>query len=163
MAWSSPHVVFMRQRPSLLKRNVLNLSKNKLDVQCLLAIAEALWVFAHGVGNSLVDVVGIVDGTPQYCSRTRFEREPDLPNAFRGVQSRVRPTAEPEPSVQFGVRKFLPENWTEPDFGSTKTKVFVIRPDGVIGAIVHGAEGVKNQDVFLENILGCVVVCFVMH
>jgi hypothetical protein len=73
---------------------VLNLSKNKLDVQCLLAIAEALvsvlrfapevhcqWVFAHGVGNSLVDVVGIVDGTPQYCSRTRFEREPDLPNA----------------------------------------------------------------------------------
>ncbi|KIK45051.1 hypothetical protein CY34DRAFT_10635 [Suillus luteus UH-Slu-Lm8-n1] len=67
----------------------------------------------------LVDVVGIVDATPQYCSRTRFEREPDLLNAFRGVRSRVRPTAEPEPSVQFSVRKFLPENRTEPDFGST--------------------------------------------
>ncbi|KAG1781818.1 hypothetical protein EV702DRAFT_1192488 [Suillus placidus] len=69
---------------------------------------------------SLVDMVGIVDATPQYCSRTRFEREPDLPNAFRGVRSRVRPTAEPEPSIRFGVRKFLPENRTEPDFGSTR-------------------------------------------
>jgi hypothetical protein len=27
---------------------------------------------------------------------------------------------------------------------ATQTKVFVIRPDGVIGAIVHGAEGVKR-------------------
>ncbi|KAG0695595.1 FAD binding domain-containing protein [Suillus ampliporus] len=27
---------------------------------------------------------------------------------------------------------------------ATQTKVFVIRPDGVVGAIVHGAEGVKN-------------------
>jgi hypothetical protein len=27
---------------------------------------------------------------------------------------------------------------------ATQTKVFVIRPDGVIGAIVHGGEGVKN-------------------
>ena len=27
---------------------------------------------------------------------------------------------------------------------ASQTKVFVIRPDGVIGAIVHGADGVKN-------------------
>ena len=35
---------------------------------------------------------------------------------------------------------------------ATQTKVFVIRPDGVIGAIVHGAEGVKKyfSQVFLD-------------
>jgi hypothetical protein len=33
-----------------------------------------------------------------------------------------------------------------------QTKVFVIRPDGVIGAIVHGAEGVKKyfSKIFLD-------------
>jgi hypothetical protein len=33
-----------------------------------------------------------------------------------------------------------------------QTKVFVIRPDGVIGAIVYGAEGVKKyfSKIFLD-------------
>jgi len=35
---------------------------------------------------------------------------------------------------------------------ATQTKVFVIRPDGVIGAIVHGAEGVEKyfSKIFLN-------------
>jgi len=35
---------------------------------------------------------------------------------------------------------------------ATQTKVFVIRPDGVIGAIVHGAEGMKKyfSMIFLD-------------
>jgi len=35
---------------------------------------------------------------------------------------------------------------------ASQTKVFVIRPDGVIGAIVHGADGVKKyfSNIFVD-------------
>jgi hypothetical protein len=100
------------------------------------------------------------DASPILCALEAYDRSAVLSTVVSPLSASLTSVASPTDVVivdQQGraYSAYLVE--------AGQTKVFVIRPDGVIGAIVHGAEGVKNQDVFLENILGCVVVCFVMH
>ncbi|KAG1733331.1 uncharacterized protein EDB91DRAFT_1084397 [Suillus paluster] len=92
-------------------------------------------------------------GVLNFCTelgRTWFERKPDLLNAFRGVRSRVQPTAKPEPRVRFGVRKILPENRTEPDFGSTI--------EG-FGRVVHETTwaGIRDENWMFKRV-GCLLL-----
>ncbi|KAG1745451.1 uncharacterized protein EDB91DRAFT_1246325 [Suillus paluster] len=92
---------------------------------------------------SLADATPIL-GALEACDKTIVRSAVVLPPSAPAI-----PIASPVDLVLVGQEGCVHSAYLVED---TQTKVFVIRPDGVIGAIVHGAE------VFLERIFGPVTL-----
>ncbi|KAG0703601.1 FAD binding domain-containing protein [Suillus ampliporus] len=124
--------------------NVLQVGRRESDVKTLFSLYRPWYHTVLVFAPSLVDATPIL-GTLEACDHSVVCKAVVLPSS-----APVTPIASSCADVVlvdqegYAYSAYLVE--------ANQTKVFVIRPDGVIGAIVHGAEGVKKyfSKIFLD-------------
>ncbi|KAG0704757.1 FAD binding domain-containing protein [Suillus ampliporus] len=116
--------------------NVLQMGRGESDVKTLFALYRPWYHTVLVFAPSLADANPIM-GALEACDKSVVFKAVVLPSS-----TPVTPIASPCADVVlvdqegYAYSAYLVE--------ANQTKVFVIRPDGVVGAIVHGAEGVKR-------------------
>jgi hypothetical protein len=122
--------------------NMLQVGRSEPDVTTLFSLYRPWYHTTVVFAPSLADATPIL-GTLEACNKSVVRSAVVLPSS-----ASVTPVASPADLLVdqegYAYSAYLVE--------AGQTKVFVIRPDGVIGAIVHGAEGVKKyfSKIFLD-------------
>ncbi|KAG0702989.1 FAD binding domain-containing protein [Suillus ampliporus] len=116
--------------------NVLQVGRGESDVKTLFGLYRPWYHTVLMFAPSLADATPIL-GALEACDTSVVRKAVVLPSS-----APVAPVAAPCVDVILVDQEGYAHSayLVEPN----QTKVFVIRPDGVIGAIVHGAEGVKK-------------------
>ncbi|KAG1745373.1 FAD binding domain-containing protein [Suillus paluster] len=124
--------------------NVLQVGRGESDMKTLFCLYRPWYHTVLVFAPSLADAIPIL-GALEACNKSVVRKAVVLPSSAPAA-----PVASPCDDVVlvdqegYAYSAYLVE--------VNQTKVFVIRPDGVIGAIVHGAEGVKKyfSKIFLD-------------
>ncbi|KAG2125954.1 FAD binding domain-containing protein [Suillus clintonianus] len=123
--------------------NMLQVGRGESDVKTLFGLYRPWYHTIVVFAPSLADATPIL-GALDACDKSVVRSAVVLPSS-----ASVTPVASPADLVLVDQEGHAYSAYlVEAD----QTKVFVIRPDGVVGAIVHGAEGVKKyfSNIFLD-------------
>ncbi|KAG0702987.1 FAD binding domain-containing protein [Suillus ampliporus] len=123
--------------------NLLQVGRGESEVKTLFDLYKPWYHTVLVFAPSLSDATPILDAL-ETCDRSVVRTTVVLPSS-----APVTPVASPADLVLVDKEGYAHSAYL---VEANQTKVFVIRPDGVIGAIVHGAEGVKKyfSKIFLD-------------
>ncbi|KAG0697640.1 FAD binding domain-containing protein [Suillus ampliporus] len=124
--------------------NVLQVGRGETDVKTLFGLYRPWYHTVLVFAPSLADAIPIL-GALEACDKSTVRTAVILPSSAP-VAAVASPCADVVLIDQEGYA------YSAHLVEANQTKVFVIRPDGVIGAVVHGAEGVKKyfSKIFLD-------------
>jgi hypothetical protein len=124
--------------------NMLQVGRAEPDVTTLFGLYRPWYHTTLVFAPSLADTTAIL-GALEACDKSVVRSAVVLPSS-----ASVTPAASPAADLLVDQKGHAYSAYLAE---AGQTKVFVIRPDGVIGAIVHGAEGVKKYflKIFLDT------------